>query len=353
MHVDSSPAQFYPQSGCWLLHSADLLGPRLLGISLASFSSGLGELSFLQLSTTYPSTLGGHAVGYFASGTGAAGLVGAFLWWMLRNLGIRLGVGMSSVLPIIIPATFFYLLPPSNVLIEGSGDYSEVPYSPIATLEEPGEEEAAQTPHKSVSLTLNDKWNLLWYTRWNIPSTLGYAQRSSIHFLPQTEHPILSKIFKGLRDYYPTWQLTYQAAVFVSRSAISLGMPPIKATLLPVPAYIQAVVLAILAFESGHGLFPDDAITLPVLLVFILVLVEGLCGGLAYVNVFYHINQIPEPNTHDLIRTQQEREFRIGSMGFSDSLGILTASLISIPTEVLSLSPFQHLTSPHPDFDSP
>jgi len=34
---------------------------------------------------------------YFASGTGAAGLVGAFLWWELRNLGVRIGVGLSSV----------------------------------------------------------------------------------------------------------------------------------------------------------------------------------------------------------------------------------------------------------------
>ena len=34
---------------------------------------------------------------YFASGTGAAGLVGAFMWWEVRSLGVRLGVGMSSV----------------------------------------------------------------------------------------------------------------------------------------------------------------------------------------------------------------------------------------------------------------
>jgi len=34
---------------------------------------------------------------YFASGTGAAGLVGAFLWWELRGLGVRVGVGLSAV----------------------------------------------------------------------------------------------------------------------------------------------------------------------------------------------------------------------------------------------------------------
>jgi battenin len=75
----------------------DLLSMRLLGIALASLSSGLGELTFLQLSTTYPGTGTGEAVGYFASGTGAAGLLGAALWWFLRSLGVREGVGISSV----------------------------------------------------------------------------------------------------------------------------------------------------------------------------------------------------------------------------------------------------------------
>ncbi|KAJ6618750.1 hypothetical protein B0H10DRAFT_1947371 [Mycena sp. CBHHK59/15] len=35
-------------------------------------------------------------VGYFASGTGAAGIVGAFLWWKVRRLGVHIGVGLSS-----------------------------------------------------------------------------------------------------------------------------------------------------------------------------------------------------------------------------------------------------------------
>ena len=40
-----------------------------------------------------------HHRSYFASGTGAAGLVGAFLWWEMRSLGVRTGVGLSSVCP--------------------------------------------------------------------------------------------------------------------------------------------------------------------------------------------------------------------------------------------------------------
>jgi battenin len=67
---------------------------RLLGISLASVSSGLGEMTFLQLTTRYH---GQPGVSWFASGTGAAGVVGAAFWWLLRHLGVQIGLGLSSV----------------------------------------------------------------------------------------------------------------------------------------------------------------------------------------------------------------------------------------------------------------
>lgn len=53
-------------------------------------------------------------------------------------------------------------------------------------------------------------------------------------------------------------------------------------------------------------------------------------------NVFYHINQDKDSHTSsgDPERAKQEREFKIGSIGFSDSTGILLASLVSMPTEV-------------------
>jgi len=57
------------------------------------------------------------------------------------------------------------------------------------------------------------------------------------------------------------------------------------------------------------------------------------------VNAFYRVGQeqaVDESGmeTQDPERRKQEREFRIGSMGFADSLGILFASLIAMPTEI-------------------
>lgn len=75
------------------------LYPRLAGIAIASFSSGLGEMTFLQLATLYGEATNGtdKAISWFASGTGGAGLFGAGLWWTLRGLGVTKGLGLCSV----------------------------------------------------------------------------------------------------------------------------------------------------------------------------------------------------------------------------------------------------------------
>jgi battenin len=54
------------------------------------------------------------------------------------------------------------------------------------------------------------------------------------------------------------------------------------------------------------------------------------------VNVFYRVNQEqPDPSSsHDPELVKQEREFKIGSIGFADSSGILLASILAVPTEV-------------------
>jgi battenin len=74
------------------------LYPRLFGIALASLSSGLGELTFLQMTTTLPTLASSRtALGAWSSGTGFAGIAGAGLWWVLRGLGVKGGLGISSV----------------------------------------------------------------------------------------------------------------------------------------------------------------------------------------------------------------------------------------------------------------
>ncbi len=76
-------------------------------------------------------------------------------------------------------------------------------------------------------------------------------------------------------------QLVYQATVFLSRSSISFGLPPLPARLLSLPAIVQAVILLFLATESGVGIFPESAEGLAIGTIFLMICLEGVCGGLA------------------------------------------------------------------------
>ncbi|KAI0765947.1 batten's disease protein Cln3 [Trametes elegans] len=351
-------------SGMMVVSLFDSLYMRLLGICFASFSSGLGELTFLQLSTRYhPPSVAGHSVGYFAAGTGGAGLAGAFLWWELRNLGVRLGVGLSSILPFVIPATYFFLLPRPEMFvgsafssIEDEDDLDSALMTASYTPLPRGEDEAAPvtepeaTAKTTIALTIEDKWQLAkpMLARYMLPLFCVYLFEYTINqgISPTLVYPVpsreshwfMSLLIHSIRDYYPLWQLVYQSTVFLSRSSISLGLPALPARLLSLPAIVQGVILSILAYESAVGIFGDSDTRegWSFALVFSLITVEGICGGLAYVNVFFRVNQERHDGAPgaDPERARQEREFRIGSIGLADSAGILMASLLAVPTEL-------------------
>ncbi|TFK97215.1 batten's disease protein Cln3 [Pterulicium gracile] len=346
------------------------LGARLVGIGLASFSSGLGELTFLQLSTTFsPPSVGGHAVGYFASGTGGAGLVGAFIWWEVRGFGVKAGIGMSSILPFINPITYYCLLPLASAFVDASTGPSSA-YQPLNAAADDEDEVAVDDPEHNPllmtsgyvppttttginsdenGLTLKEKWALSkpLLLKYMLPLFCVYTFEyiinqgiapTLVYEVPSPDkYPVISKIIHSIRDYYPFWQLTYQSFVFLSRSSITLGLPPLPRPLLSLPAFVQAIILVVLALESALGIFEggtNEEMGMSFWMIVVLIGVEGICGGLAYVNVFYRVNQEPLRPDASPIRAQQEQEFKIGSIGFADSSGILVASLLAMPVEV-------------------
>lgn len=390
--------------GMLLVSFFPALGMRLLGISLASFSSGLGELTFLQLSTRYapkarrslltPSAAAvagletnyaGDAVGWFASGTGAAGLVGAGAWWAVRGLGVQTGMAVLSVLPGFMVLAYVMVLPSAVQLLYGQGkDGSGAEYAPLA-LEEDAQDEEEETGHNAggnsanedegdmqnshqpfaegappedvqVRLTFQEKMSLLrpMLFRYILPLVTVYFAEYTINQgvaptliypLPTAStHPLLSLVIKKLTDYYPLYQLFYQTFVFLSRSSISIfKLPAIPKHLLWLPAALQTGLLALLTSESLYAWF-RPSIASP--LVVVLICVEGLAGGAAYVSVFYSIgvdeqslkgngNGIMLPGEDGVVeesdaggasqsdqayamaKKAQEHEFRIGCVGVS------------------------------------
>ncbi|KAI0283624.1 CLN3 protein-domain-containing protein [Russula aff. rugulosa BPL654] len=333
----------YLLKGMIVVATSGGLSSRLFGIGCASFASGLGELTFLQLSTTFhPPSVAGRAVGYFASGTGAAGVVGAFLWWEIRGLGVRIGVGLSSVLPFVIPLTYFLLLPSPQAFsslilpeIEDSAssrsEYTQLPVSE----ENAGVAVVEPAPLMTKALSIGDKWQLLkpMIPRYMMPLFFVYLFEYTINqgIAPTLVYPIptldsspvFGHIIHSIRDYYPLWQLVYQSTVFLSRSSLSIGLPALPIRAIPIPSIIQGILLITLSSESALGYFPES---LAPGLVFLLISIEGICGGLSYVNAYFHAGQEPAD--------AQERAFKMGAIGLADSLGILAASLVAMPTEI-------------------
>ena len=86
------------------------LGIKLTGIVLASLSSGIGEMTFLGLTSWY----GNWALAAWGSGTGGAGLVGAGMYAFATNvvgLGSRTTLLLSSALPLVFVVVFWGVLP--------------------------------------------------------------------------------------------------------------------------------------------------------------------------------------------------------------------------------------------------
>jgi battenin len=91
---------------------------------------------------------------------------------------------------------------------------------------------------------------------------------------------------------------------------------------------VQVIVLATAILESTRSLFtsavgPGYAIGA----CFLLIALEGLCGGLAYCNVYLRVGLIEEEDEETVSRGEvlARREFRIACVGFADTLGILAA----------------------------
>jgi len=76
-------------------------------------------------------------------------------------------------------------------------------------------------------------------------------------------------------------KLVYQSTVFLSRSSISLGLPPLPGRLLPMPAIVQACILLILSYEAAVGILPESSEGTTIGMIFLLISLEGICGGLA------------------------------------------------------------------------
>ncbi|XP_013931658.1 PREDICTED: battenin [Thamnophis sirtalis] len=305
----------------------------LLGVVLASISSGLGEITFLALTSFFNSAV----VSAWSSGTGGAGLIGALSYLGLTQIGLspQDTLLFMTIVPVIMLASYCFLLaPPPQAPRCGWGVCK--PKSPRApsVIQQPllGDRLTHPQMIQKPQLTLQEKEQVAKVrsllresgkdllscasvNRWFLAApiqcknaacqdTLSSAVIFELLYFRNTtlNHP----------QQYRWYQMLYQAGVFISRSSASC----IRIRKIWVLAILQCLNMVFLLFAVSYLFLPS------IFLVFVLILYEGLLGGAGYVNTFHCVSEESKP---------EHREFAMGVACIADTLGISLSGAIAIP----------------------
>ncbi|KAH3675451.1 hypothetical protein WICMUC_002740 [Wickerhamomyces mucosus] len=272
---------------------------RILGIILASSSSGLGEVTFLQLTHFY----GKNSLQGWSSGTGGAGIFGSFAYLFFTTI-LRFEVKTALLLFSFLPFGFlFYFTLPGVLGSQSAQNHSGENY------EETYEIDLAKFSHFQKTLK---RIKALVFP-YMVPLTSVYFFEYLINqaVSPTLLFDIETSPFSKFRDIYVTYGTFYQLGVFVSRSSSSF----VRVHNLYIPSILQALNLVILLIQSIYSFIPN------VYIVIAIIFYEGLLGGASYVNTFMNVTESLEG---------EEREFALGAVTVSDSFGILIAALIGL-----------------------
>ncbi|GFO30161.1 Battenin [Plakobranchus ocellatus] len=271
----------------------------ILGVVLTSIGSGLGEITFLSLTTFYHRNM----VSVWSSGTGGAGILGALAYAGLTSVGLsaRNSLLIMICIPVLMMVTYIFILTTPVSPTKKADDDDDV----ALLLEE--------SRQKRMNLTFKEKMHLIpGLLKYMIPLTLVYFAE---YFINQGLHELLyfNGLFLSSKEQYRWYQVAYQVGVFISRSSVNF-LKINRLWLLPV---LQMANLVLLTLQVFYRFIPSFWIVLAI------ILWEGLLGGAAYVNTFYKItNEIPA----------EHKEFCIGVASLGDSMGIAVAGAVAIPS---------------------
>uniref|UniRef100_A0A3Q3RIN5 Battenin n=1 Tax=Mastacembelus armatus TaxID=205130 RepID=A0A3Q3RIN5_9TELE len=296
----------------------------ILGVIFASFSSGLGELSFLSLTVFFTRDV----LQGWGSGTGAAGVAGSFLYSGLTQIG--LSPQTTLLIMLVVPVTmlisyFFLLVPPPSLPQWKSRNYVAVSSEDRRRLVDGSEDEEQDksTPGACHKFSLYTNFYRHLYGYMIIP--LGSCDQGLLKFVIPLGVVYFAEYFinQGLMEllYFPNFYLShaeqyrwyqtlYQFGVLVSRSSLCC----LKIRKLCALSLLQVVNAVLLLFAVRYQFLCSAWVVFPI------VFYEGLLGGAAYVNTFYFIS-----------KEVRQREFAMAAASVGDSLGIALAGLSAFP----------------------
>ncbi|XP_022187523.2 battenin isoform X2 [Nilaparvata lugens] len=273
----------------YVIVAASTIRPLIfVGVACTSLASGLGEASFVAYMSFFRDK---GVIGFWSSGTGAAGLAGAMGYAAPTSLGISPPAVLYSMtaVPIIMAFIFTFVL--------------QHPDGPI---------EREVTQEERPQFLLKEKFSYLpKLFKYMVPIGLVYLFE---YLINQGLFELLyyKDTFLTHDEQYRWYQVLYQLGVVISRSSIGL----VTINNLSLLAILQGLNLILLFTETIYFFMPH------MLLVMLIIVWEGLLGGASYVNTLYKMN---------IEVVEDKREFAMGVVTLSDSIGITMAGILSIP----------------------
>ncbi|XP_041094764.1 battenin isoform X2 [Polyodon spathula] len=281
----------------------------ILGVVFASVSSGLGELSFLGLTSFFHSSV----ISGWSSGTGGAGILGALSYSGLTQVGLspKNTLLVMLIVPALMMISYFGVLvhPPS---LPGWSRKRAPPQKDRGARRPLLDEEDQEDVINAETLGLKEKgFVVMGLLKYMIPLAVVYFAE---YFINQGLFELLYFPKSNLKhsEQYRWYQTLYQLGVFISRSSVNC----VQIKKIWILAGLQCVNALVLFLAVYYQFLPS------IFIVFAFILYEGLLGGAGYVNTFNNISR----ESSDL-----HREFSLGAACVSDTLGISLSGALALP----------------------
>ncbi|VDD87126.1 unnamed protein product [Enterobius vermicularis] len=338
----------------------------LSGVVLASFSSGLGEVSYIS----FTSYFGRSAVSAWSSGTGGASIFGSLIYAGLTephfaHLSPKNALLLMLCIPAILTITYGLILviPKSiyRIKIYDPRTWKVPQWYLKGEVEKEAKQDVEQDSFRKTSdcqlqnATLNDINNeescilqrqlttferlyiVLPLLKYMIPLTTVYFAEYLINqgLVQLIIFDCSSGLNLGLTSQYRWYQVLYQSGVFISRSTSGFyNMPSWLLYLLPLFQMMNAVFFF---FIAKYLFIPHIGILLA------LIFLEGIIGGSSYVNTFKHIYSKVSGYSDKLLVEPDTREFSLSAASLSDTFGVAVAGCLALPTHnYICKTPFPH-----------
>ena len=274
----------------------------LFGVCLASLGSGLGELSFLALTSRAPP----GALAAWGAGTGGAGIAGAALWILLHDawgLSGKATLLLCAPLPLLLVLAFAGPVRGSTAAAGAAGAAGGKEVGKGGALTEATKRETI----RRILLPYMAPLFVVYFFEYTINQALYLPLGLTAHDLEVGPSCTM----------YPRLQLTYQVGVLASRSSLFFFKVPYPGLM----AFLQFATFSLLLIQVLARFMAGGVAVVGIT---VLSLWEGCLGGACYVNAIHMMTEVVEP---------ERREFALSVVAIADTCGILFAGIISSALE--------------------